>query len=361
MKVMFLKVVLTFLVIILIFPCSAFSYYGVENGGIAPIPKYENPYNSPSYDGGFGDGYIDGYKDSYPDAYLRAKQDDDITGKNDGKKNGFDDYVNIFLNYKFPGLTLIELLNKTEFENDTSPKMCEINFGDSKNYYSQGYNDGLVIGRKKGGIQGRNDGHTESYKAEYGKSYKENYELGMEYISYYGDKKLTANDQFQMGVESFNNENYKEAIIRFNVILKATDPSISKEFKFSTLWWLALSKEQNSDYNESARLFLIHYEELKEVKKEEVILNIARNLLSVETDSGFGKTKYYNKALEIMKCWTEKFKNSQLFPEGLFILGESFDRVGKKEEANKIYIKIIEEYPQTSFAVESKIFLEEVQ
>jgi len=217
------------------------------------------------------------------------------------------------------------------------------------------------MGRISGKRNGSNDGHNEEYKSEYGKNYKIGYETGMDYISYDGNKKLDIDDQFQLGMECFNNKNYREAIIRFNIVLMEEKVHISKQLKLSTIWWLALSKENYGNYNEAARLFLIHYNENPEINREEIILNIAKNILEVKTKTGFGKKIYYNKIVSMMKWWLDKFKGSNLYPEGLFILAEAYDSMGEIKSANKIYKEITEKYPETTFSEEAKTYLENIE
>ena len=60
------------------------------------------------------------------------------------------------------------------------------------------------------------------------------------------------------------------------------------------------------------------------------------------------KKQQYNKAIVDYSRFSEKFPKSTYHPKALLKIAESFDALGKKEEAKAFYSELVEKFPKTA-------------
>lgn len=329
------------------------------------LPSYYNPYNDPSYDAGFRDGYYQTYNSFYTRGYQEGLRKGEQDGYNNGYKAGMDNYNSKYFYYKHTNEKLEDLIKRLQIGQNKNLTIDNINSEtlntknnlqnpNTKSYYAEGYREGARRGQTDGFNDGIRDGSKQTYPQAYNKGYQDGYKQA-DIIAHGDQKKYTFEEQFKFGLEALSRNDYWTALFRFNLIL-IEEPTNNSQFKTGAFWYAGYTKMLMKEYDIALAIFILHYLNNPNVLTEDTIFNIGSLLLEVKTGGflGIGATKYYDKAKEILLWWINKYPNSKKMPEAYLKLGMCYEKLKDKENAISIYQKVINLYPNTTFADEAQ-------
>ncbi|HNY11553.1 MAG TPA: tetratricopeptide repeat protein, partial [Candidatus Wallbacteria bacterium] len=252
-------------------------------------------------------------------------------------------------------------IKKIRFEGRGIIEAAELNADSSKNAqrngpgFSLGFNDGLGKGRYDGRRDGEYEGSKVTYPAAFARGSAEG--TGRADLEAHYDlngRLLTIEDQYAMGFEAFNRGDYSKALFRFNLSL--VEEPVNGQFRNKAFWYAGMTMMSMKEYDKALSIFIIYSINFPETLKEETVLNIASLLLEVKTGGvlGIGSTRYYDKAKNMFMWWVESYPNSKRLPEVYFKLGECYEKMKDTNNAVLIYKKIVDSYPNTTLAEDSK-------
>ena len=326
-------------------------------------PNYDY-HNDPNYRMGYQQGYNEGYRQEYQNGFNAGLSQGENEGRRNGESEGYSKFISRFQNYTYTQEKLADLINKLNFP--AGVRALSVDLGsavkaksDSRlpNYFSTGYNDGLMNGRTTGRNEGIRDGSRKTYPAAYQAGFQEGQRKGDMVIHYNnGNHMLSIEEQFATGLDALNRGDYTTALLRFNIVMIEEAVGVPNGFRNKAFWYAGHTFMKKGDYETSLGIFIIHYLNNPETMKEDTVLNIASMLLEVKTGGfiGIGSKKYYDKSMDMLNFWVANFPRSPRFPEALYKQGECFEKMKNKEGAKAAYQKIVDNFPNTSIAEDAK-------
>ncbi|MEZ7893279.1 MAG: tetratricopeptide repeat protein [Candidatus Wallbacteria bacterium] len=335
------------------------------------VPAHSNPYNAdPSYEQGYNDGYFAGYREAYSGGYQNGLKQGEQDGVRDGERDGYNKFLSKYDNYVYNSMELGDLIEKLNFqgraiaiENTASNRRgpvvsAELNEKISRNgnYYAIGYNSGIMQGRNDGNFDGMRYGR----EARYGQVYNQAFQVGAQkadnYMHFSNGIKLSFQDHLSIGLEALNRNDYRTALLRFNLILIEEPVNASPALRDQAFWYAGVTNQKKGEDKTALTIFITHYLNRPEILKEETTLNIASMLVNVKTGGflGIGSKKHYEKAKNMLSWWMSAFPASKRMPEALYAMGQCCERFKDKIGAQAVYQQIIDKFPQTSFAEDAK-------
>lgn len=334
--------------------------YNPGNPGQPTQPT--DPNQSPDYQAGYTAGHSAGFREGYSQGFQEGRQAGEREGRADGERDGYNKFIARYTSYVYTSEKLKDLINSLQLPprqrfapivEAPAPELPGIARYGGPNY-SRGYNDGLYAGRNEGRNKGHWDGRSETYDKVYREAFRVGHDRADREMHTWNGRVLTMDDQFRAGLDHHARGEWAKARLRFNLILM--EAPANQQVREAALWYAGDTLLREGDNDGALAVFLVHHRAAPRAMLEATSLRIAKLLLDVKTGGfiGIGATKYVDRAKAILDWWIASFPRHDDAPEAWYTLGQTHEKLKNKEEAKRVYLKVIEMYPQTRFAEEAK-------
>ncbi len=143
------------------------------------------------------------------------------------------------------------------------------------------------------------------------------------------------------GISRFQEGNYESAVVSFRELL--IDPAY-QNYRGDAYFWIAkagMALNRLDDAEKNLEYFLLNYQ--NNVHYPEANYQKGRLLLLQQE---------YQKAIQVFQTFIERFPNSPYIANAYFWTAESLYKLGHLDEAQKMYMTVIQDYP-ASYRVEA--------
>jgi len=308
---------------------------GGNNGGVDPQIKIQ-------YDRGYREGYRIGYQESYQNGLRDGEHAGRKQGRFDGQRDGKHSVINPYLTFEY-GKDITDYSDKNVY--------VALDYG-----HSQSYKEGQRAGRNDGVSRGRADGYEKGKGKTYKKAYRRSYDQAVQQthnqIFYRNGRKLNAREQLELGIDYYQRRDYTNAIIHLNIIIRdmGRTPALGQ-----ALWWAGKTQMELDNKKLSAVIYLQLMNQFPRHKPKAAI-EAARVLLGLKSGGfiGIGRKTYYKQALICASIIVDQYFGSPEVAEALYIQGQCYEKLKKKDKAKKVYKNIVDNYKTSPWAPKAK-------
>ncbi|MCK5683726.1 tetratricopeptide repeat protein [bacterium] len=311
------------------------NHHGGNNNGVDAQAQAQ-------YDRGYKEGYRLGYQEGYENGLRDGEHAGRKQGRFDGARDGRHSIIDSYLTFDY-GRDITDYSDKNVY--------VALDYG-----HSQAFKQGRRAGRNDGVSRGRADGYEKGKGKTYRKAYRRSYDQAVKQthneIFYRNGRKMNAREQLEIGMDFYQRRDFNNAIIHLNVIIRdmGNTPVLGK-----ALWWAART-QMELDNKEYAALIYLQLMNKFPRHKPKAAMEAARVLVGLKSGGfiGIGRKTYYKQALICASIIVDQYFGSPEVAEALYMQGQCFEKLKKKNKAKIVYKKIVENYKTSPWAPKAK-------